>query len=139
MKRGVLEKAKRFVAPAIILLAAVFLARALIGGWSEVQNYEWRFEFSYLALSVVLIFLYYVQQWGGWRLVMQSFGDPLTRSESAAIWFASILGRYVPGNVAMVAGRVGLCHRRGIPVRTTFTSMVYENALILISALLITA
>ncbi len=131
--------AKKVLAPALILVAATFLGRAVFGGWSEVREYEWSFDFSYLALSVVLIFLYYAQQWGGWRLVMHSFGDPLGRSDSAAIWFASILGRYVPGNVAMVAGRVGLCQRRGIPARTTLASMVYENALILISALLITA
>ncbi len=123
----------------MILVAAIFLARAVFGGWSELREYEWRFDFSYLALSVVLIFLYYAQQWGGWRLVMRSFGDPLGRSDSAAIWFASILGRYVPGNVAMVAGRVALCRRKGILARTTLASMVYENALILISALLIAA
>lgn len=136
---GMLSKAKKVLAPALILLAVVFLARALIGGWNEVREYEWRFDFSYLTLSVVLIFLYYAQQWGGWRLVMHSFGDPMTRYESAAVWFASILGRYVPGNVAMVAGRIGLCRRRGVPARTTLASMVYENALILISALLVAA
>ncbi|MBA2692022.1 MAG: flippase-like domain-containing protein [Rubrobacter sp.] len=134
-----MKTAKKILAPALIIIAAVFLARAVIGGWSEVREYEWSFDFSYLALSVVLIFAYYAQQWGGWRLVMHSFGDPLDRSDSAAIWFASILGRYVPGNVAMVAGRVGLCQRRGIPARTTLASMVYENALILIGALLVTA
>lgn len=131
--------AKKVLAPAIIVVAALFLAQAVVGGWSEVREYEWRFDFSYLALSVLLIFLYYAQQWGGWRLVMRSFGDPLTRPDSAAIWFASILGRYVPGNVAMVVGRVGLCRREGIPARTTLASMVYENALILIGALLVTA
>lgn len=135
----ILKIAKKILAPALILVAAIFLARAVFGGWSELREYEWRFDFSYLALSVVLIFLYYAQQWGGWRLVMRSFSDPLDRSDSAAIWFASILGRYVPGNVAMVAGRVALCRRKGVPARTTLASMVYENALILISALLITA
>lgn len=134
-----MKTAKKILAPALVIIAVFFLARAVVGGWSEVREYEWRFDFSYLALSVFLIFVYYAQQWGGWRLVMRSFGDPLSRSDSAAIWFASILGRYVPGNVAMIAGRVGLCRRRGIPARTTLASMVYENALILISALLVAA
>lgn len=134
-----LKRTRRFVGPALVALVAVFLGRALIGSWSEVNDYEWRFDPSYLALSVVLIFCYYAQQWGGWRLVMRSFGDPLARSESVAIWFASILGRYVPGSVAMVAGRVVMCKRRGIPARDTLASMVYENALILISALLVAA
>jgi len=136
---GALRRARRFIGPAVVVLVAVFLARALVGGWGEVREYDWRFDLSYLALSVALIFVYYAQQWGGWRLIMRSFGDPLRRSESAMIWFASILGRYVPGNVVMVAGRISMCRRRGIPAATTFASQVYENALILISAFLVAA
>lgn len=135
----VLNVAKRLVGPVIIVVAAVFLIRALVEGWGQVRGYDWSFDPIYLSLSIVLILLYYAQQWGGWRLVMRSFGDTLKLSESLAIWFASILGRYAPGKVAMVAGRIGLCQRRGIPGRVTFASMVYENALILISALLFVA
>lgn len=134
-----LRRARRFVGPAIVLLVAVFLGRALVEGWSEAREYEWRFDAPYLLLSIALIFVYYLQQWGGWRLIMRGFGDPLGRLESGAIWFASILGRYVPGNVVMVAGRISMCRKRGIPAATTFASLVYENALILISALILAA
>lgn len=120
-------------------LVAVFVGRALYGSWDEVRGYEWRFDPAYLLVSIVLIGLYYLQQWGGWRLVMRSFEDPLERAESMHIWYSTILGRYVPGSVAMVAGRVSLCRKRGIPASTTFASIVYENALILVAALLITA
>ena len=138
MKRG-LRIAQRLAGPVLILLVAVFLGRALYSGLGEARSYEWRFDFFYLALSVVLIFLYYLQQWGGWRLIMRSFGDPMRRSESMVVWYSSILGRYVPGSVAMVAGRIGMCRRHGIPAATTFASLVYENALILISSLLLAA
>lgn len=37
------------------------------------------------------------------------------------------------------AYRVSLCRKRGIPAATTFASIVYENALILTTALLVTA
>lgn len=131
--------ARRIVGPVLILLAAVFLGRALYEGFAEARGYEWRFDAPFLVLSVVLISLYYLQQWGGWRLVMGGFGDPLGRGESMRIWFATILGRYVPGSVAMVAGRIGLCRRRGIPGTTTFASIVYENVLILLTALLVAA
>lgn len=136
---GALRKAQRYVGPVLIVLVAVFLGRALFQGFDEAREYEWRFDPFYLGLSVALILLYYAQQWGGWRLIMRSFGDPLGRSESAMIWFSTILGRYVPGSVAMVVGRVEMCRRRGIPGSTTLASLVYENALILITALLLAA
>lgn len=134
-----IRRLRRLLGPLLIALAVLFLGRALITGWAEARAYPWRFDLPYLALSIMLLFAYYAQQWGGWRMIMRSFSDPLDPGESAKIWFASILGRYVPGNVAMVAGRIGLCRTRGIPARTTFASMVYENALILISALLFAA
>ncbi len=138
MKRA-LRIARRFAGPVFIVVVAVFLGRALYSGLSEARDYEWRFDLFYLTLSVVLIFLYYLQQWGGWRLIMRSFGDPMRRSESMVVWYSSILGRYVPGSVAMVAGRIGMCRRHGIPGSTTFASLVYENALILISSLILAA
>jgi len=134
-----LKTLRRVAGPALVAIAAVFLGRAVISGWREARGYDWRLDLGWLALSVVVILLYYGQQWGGWRLVMRSFGDPLTRTESMAIWSASILGRYAPGSVAMIAGRVGLCRERGIPARVTLASMAYENAMILITALLVAA
>lgn len=141
--RALLSRALRRVRPylglLLVALVAVFVVRALYGSWDEVRGYEWRFDPLYLLASMALIGLYYLQQWGGWRLVMRSFGDPLERAESMHIWYSTILGRYVPGSVAMVAGRVSLCRKRGIPASTTFASIVYENALILVTALLLTA
>jgi len=134
-----LKRLRRLLGPALVAVAALFLGRALVSGWREAREYRWDFDPGYLALSVALIVLYYLQQWGGWRLVMRSFGDPLTRTESMAIWSASILGRYAPGSVAMIAGRIGLCRARGIPARVTLASMAYENAMILITALLVAA
>lgn len=134
-----LRRGRPYLGPLLVALVAVFLGRALYGSWDEVRGYEWRFNPPYLLASVILIGLYYLQQWGGWRLIMRSFGDPLDRAESMHVWYSTILGRYVPGSVAMVAGRVSLCRKRGLPASTTFASIVYENALILATALLVTA
>ena len=46
-----------------------------------------------------------------------------------SIWARSLLGRYVPGNVLMVLGRVVLSHERGVPRRATLAATVYEQAL----------
>ncbi len=138
MNRG-LKWARRLVGPALVALVAVFLGRVLVQGFSQASRYEWRLDVSYLLLSVVLILLYYAQQWGGWRLIMRRFGDPLSVPESAVIWFSTILGRYVPGSVAMVVGRIGLCRKHGIPASATLASIVYENALILITAVILAA
>lgn len=134
-----LRRLRPYLGPLLVALVTVFVGRALYESWDEVQGYEWHFDPWYLLASTLLIGLYYLQQWGGWRLIMRSFGDPLSRTDSMYIWYTTILGRYVPGSVAMVAGRIGLCRKRGLPAATTFASIVYENVLILVTALLLSA
>jgi hypothetical protein len=45
-----------------------------------------------------------------------------------------VLGRYVPGNVLMVAGRVELGRNEGVPRRVSLAASVYEQVLLLAAA-----
>ena len=46
-----------------------------------------------------------------------------------AVWARSLLGRYVPGNVLMVASRLVLGQEAGIPRKVSLAASVYEQAL----------
>jgi glycosyltransferase 2 family protein len=46
-------------------------------------------------------------------------------------WTVSILGRYVPGNVLMVAGRMELARGTGVPRRVALAASTYEQILML--------
>jgi hypothetical protein len=51
------------------------------------------------------------------------------RRVTLAIWAKSLLGRYVPGNVLMLLGRVVLAYERGVPRRVTLGATAYEQIL----------
>ena len=51
------------------------------------------------------------------------------RRVTMAISAKSLLGRYVPGNVLMVLGRVVLAYERGVPRRVTLAVTTYEQVL----------
>src|SRR4051794_17120553 len=57
-------------------------------------------------------------------------GRRLPRGRLLGTWARSILARYVPGNVLMVAGRVVLGREAGVSGRTSLAASVYEQALI---------
>lgn len=56
-------------------------------------------------------------------------GHPLRRGRLLGTWARSMLARYVPGNVLMVAGRVVLGREAGVTGRASLAATVYEQAL----------
>ena len=66
----------------------------------------------------------------GYVLILEQLaGRRVPRRRFVAVWGRSILGRYVPGNVLMVASRLVLGREAGIARRVSFAASVYEQAL----------
>ena len=109
-----------------------FLGWALIDGWSAVADYDWNVQPGLLALACVVLLVFYLASGLGYVAIVGRLhhGGPGLRV-TLAIWAKSLLGRYVPGNVLMVVGRVVLSYERGIPRRVTLAATVYEQILAL--------
>jgi glycosyltransferase 2 family protein len=66
----------------------------------------------------------------GYVLILEQLhGARVDRRRLVAIWARSILARYVPGNVLMVASRLVLGREAGIARRVSLAASVYEQAL----------
>ena len=66
----------------------------------------------------------------GYVLILEQLaGRRVPRRRFVAVWARSILGRYVPGNVLMVASRLVLGREAGIARRVSLAASVYEQAL----------
>jgi len=112
------------------LLAVGFLAYALVSGWSEVTSYAWHPNWGLLAVSALVIFVSYFVTGGAYVAVVDSLVDPApSHRRILAIWGVSLIGRYVPGSVVMVAGRMELARNQGVPRRATVAAVIYEQVL----------
>ena len=114
------------------LLVLAFLVLALVDGWSAVSEYDWNLQPGLLALGCLVLLAFYLASGAGYIAIIERLhhGGP-PRLAMLSIWARSLLGRYVPGNVLMVLGRVVLSHDRGIPRRATLAATVYEQLLAL--------
>jgi hypothetical protein len=63
----------------------------------------------------------------GWHVVVRACGGPLGWRASAATWLVPNLGKYLPGKVAMFAGRVEMARLAGVRRSATVSAMVFEN------------
>jgi uncharacterized membrane protein YbhN (UPF0104 family) len=124
--------------PAVRLLTvAVALAAmtvALVDQWSAVSD-------SVRALSVVGI----AASFGAaamallctaqvWRVVLSDLGSPLPARTSAQIYFASQLGKFIPGGVWPVLFRLELAADHGVPRRRSGLATVVQLAVVCATA-----
>jgi hypothetical protein len=107
-----------------------FLAWAPVDGWSTVSSYDWNLEPWLVVLGVLVLLAFYATSALGYGAIIDRLHHPGPPAlVTLSIWARSLLGRYVPGNVLMVLGRVVLSRERGVPRRATLAATVYEQAL----------
>lgn len=119
------------------LLVLAFLAWGVAGGWSKAASYPWDLDWPLLALAVAVLVLFFLAWAAGYVGLLEILGGRrLSRPRFTSIWARSLLGRYVPGNVLMVAGRVVLGREAGVPGRVSLAASVYEQIAMLAAAAL---
>ncbi len=107
--------------------------------WSQLPDFDWRFEPGWLAVSAVCVAAFYATEAEIWRWIVTMLGAHIDPIPSRALWGKSLLARYVPTNVLMVVGRVVMAEKHGVPKRVTLTSVVYELGLAFGTAVIVGA
>ena len=99
------------------VLVLGFLGWALVDGWSAVSQYDWDLEPA--AHGARRASCCWSSTWRAASATARSSTACTPRAArrraTLSIWARSLLGRYVPGNVLMVVGRVVLSYDRGRP------------------------
>jgi glycosyltransferase 2 family protein len=117
------------------LVIVGFLAGALIGGWQQVSDYDWELRPGWLVGGVALVVLQYLLFGLAYvALVERLVERRVNRHRMLEAWARSLLGRYVPGNVLMVASRAVLAGEAGVPMRVALAAIVYEQVLVVAAA-----
>jgi len=107
--------------------------------WSQLPEFDWRFEPGWLALAVLCIVAFYALQGELWRVIIRWLGEHIDATPGRAVWGKSLLARYVPTNVLLIVGRVVMAERHGVPRRVTLVSIVYELGIAVGTALMLGA
>ena len=111
-----------------ILLVVAFTGWALIHGWDSIAAYDWNLSVGWLALGVAVVIAAFVTTGLGYHALiarLQTTRPPVLPTLS--VWARSMLGRYVPGSILMVVGRLELGLRLGIGRRTSLAASLYEQ------------
>ena len=130
MIKRLLRWLKWSVAPA----AAFFVGRVIYLEWQKVRQFEWRFDLSFLALSLVATSSWFFIRPFVWRTVVAHFGHEVPYRECIRIFVLSELSRYVPGTVWQYFSRIFLAARWGVPAPAALTGALMELLLMALAA-----
>lgn len=128
-----MPKFSRLIHILFLGLALLFIGLLLRDQWSQLRAHEWQLQPAWLALAALLMVgSWFVEVWI-WRDALARVGGRLSYSQAVRIWFASILVRYIPGNVWQPLGMTFLCRRQQIHPEATVTSIALYQAVNLLA------
>lgn len=121
----------------IILLIFYFLIKSLVANWTQVKDFDWRFNYPLLILSFMLQIaaLFWLVQI--WRWILRHTGSSVSYFKLFKVWFFANLGRYLPGKVWQFLGMIYMLEKRGVPKRNSFSTAILAQSFSVISGLFI--
>lgn len=131
---------KRLIGIAFYLLVAVFLVLYAQGlDYSGLENLEVNFGFVALATLLALLARFWFARI--WAFFLHSLGVEITAADSRElnlVYAKAWLGRYVPGSIVWVAGKIYFASKLGIS-KTKLAVSSYLEALIQLATSLLLA
>ena len=123
----------------IVALIIAFLLKYLISNWQKIDQYNFDLNILLLVLSVfgyslVLVLLSLV-----WRKIIGTIDGEhkISRLEGTKIYMLSEFGKYLPGNIWGILGRIYLGNQSGISKRTLLVASSMDTLLSPIASLLV--
>lgn len=126
MKRINARNAVSFLLVALILF---FLIRVLYRNWLQVKSFDFSFAWSSLVISFLILIAYLFFRVYIWKVMLQKMDVSLSFRKCVKISFLSTMGKYLPGKVWLVLGKVYLAGKEGIPKPLALASAVLEGVL----------
>jgi len=126
---------KRIFPLIMVGLIFLFLTRFLYRHWVEVTAFEFHLKYHYLAISIVLLLGFFTLRVYCWKLILQKMGIVLPFRKCIKVSFVSMMGKYLPGKIWLVMGRVYLSGREGVPEVEAFASVVIEIVLEMVASI----
>lgn len=117
----------------IVVIILFFFVQNIYKNWSEVKGFQWQFNYILLISSMIILIAYLFFSAFLWGEILKKLGERLKLLDTLRIWNYCQLGRYIPGKVWIILGRVHLCEKCGISKKKTAISAILEIFFIILT------
>ena len=135
--KGLMDKIspKNVISFIVIILILFYLLRFLYENWIEVSTFDFQLKYHYLLISLPVLFGFFLLRVYCWRMILKKMDIFISMRKSIKISFVSMMGRYLPGKVWLIMGKVYLSGKEGVPRVEAFASVVMEIVLEIVASI----
>jgi len=118
----------------LVVIIFYFIGRVIYKEWDEFSGYNWYPNPFLVIFSIIILLSAYLLFSHGWTLILRMIGVNIGWSKGLSICLLSIFGRYIPGGIWTVLGRMYLCRLEGIPDSRSSMSILLDQSYAVVSA-----
>ena len=125
----------------VVGLAFLFMGRSLYKNWRQVSQYFTTLHFKWALLPIPFLlyaFSFLIMAYA-WKEVLVVMGEKIRLGRASWVVIYSQFGKYLPGKVWAVMGRVYLAREDGIEERHSAVSVIIETVYLFLTSLVLFA
>lgn len=127
----------RLLTIVVIMAIFYFLIQHMVANWSKIPFSQLRFDASYLFVSFLFLFIYFLLLTYGWSRIVLELDSKVPFSRALYIMSTSQITKYLPGGIWYTLGRVYLGKSAKIKEEIGLLSVVFETFLLMLTNLVI--
>jgi len=117
----------------IVAFIFMFLGKMVWENWSQVKEVSFTLRtLPFILSTLIFAFSYFIQIWA-WYLITLKLRITLSPSETLKSWFYSQLGKYLPGKIWVLLGRIYYYESRGKSKKSISVALYFEMVTILMA------
>lgn len=117
-----------------LVLVAYFLVDYFVKNWDDIRNLDVTINWGAFALSMIFYFVYKLSLASLWHYITVLNCCQISWGKAVSSYLYSILGKYIPGKVFMLAARLPAYSEKGVPIRKPTVCFFIENICTLLGA-----
>ncbi len=132
-----MKRLKQFITAIVVLIIFYFLISNLIKNWRGIPFNNLHFNFIYLIISFIFLFINFFIFVEGWRNIIIKLGDTIDFKRAFWIMSASQTAKYVPGGIWFALGRIHLGKGENLSPEKIGLSVIIETVLTFLVGIII--
>lgn len=117
-----------------LVLVAIFLTKYFITNIEDIRALDFKMDWKIFAGSMIFYFIYKITLASLWHYITYLNGASIKYKDAIVCYLYSILGKYIPGKVFMLAARIPAYEKQGVKMRKVTVCFLLENVCTLLGA-----
>lgn len=134
MEKTKKQKIFKILKIGFIILVIYFLTKYFTKNINDIRNLNFKIDWKIFVISMLFYIIYQTNLASLWHYITKLDNSSIKYSRALTAYLYSILGKYIPGKVFMLAARVPEYEKEGITIRKVTVCFLLENVCTLLGA-----